>query len=205
MSRISRINTHADVPALSKGPLGPTEEFRARHHVLKPLVDGKTRREAYQVVPRVRLMVNADRDQSEGAEITSAEFDAAMRWRDDFELSEGARIKGTLTLVRVDGGRLGDGITGPQVDAMSRVRAVRAAIGPAYHALLYWAVALDRPWLQVAQLCSGITVDRMGVTDKTAKIWCADALRALAGYYDDVDGADRTRKHVSRIRSCEFE
>lgn len=200
MGRISRI------AAYSTGPISPTPEMCRRHRVEKPQVDGKMRREAYQVVPRVYRMMNPVlQDRSSGPEITVEEYEAALRWRDDYELSEGARIHGTLRLGRVDGGRSNDGITATQIGAMARIRAVRNEIGPAYHALLLWSVVLDNPWLQIGQLCSGISTDRRGVSHHTAKSWCADAIRALAAYYDKLDGVDRARRRAQRTRTADFE
>lgn len=163
----------------------PTPE-RERHAetVLPPQMNG-VRRPWWTAASRL----DALRD---GGLISAAEHDAATRVRDDCER---AGRSGNSPLVRIGVGtgrapQAAGGPTGAALDAVRRIKRVRAQLGEQDFAIVVAVAVEDVPWATLG--------GRLGLTDKPAKARAVGAIRLLASARDwnAVTGPRR-----SRIRS----
>ena len=142
-----------------------------------PQHDGATSREHWTRLTRLAALLEA------GA-IPREVYDAATRWRDDWDTGvEGARAQGS-------GGGGYSGLADHQLDALDRLRAARVAIGDAAVRLVVLCVVDDAPWHRIAGL--------IGVaTKETARDRVRVALALLCsrtGYGGSaVGGASRIR------------
>ena len=181
-----------DLPELGDR-VSPTPEFLAKHRVVRPEVTQTKRRETWQLETRLyRLCHDRERVSNPGdAWIGTAEYDAAnARWYGDWARSQGAqntREPGE----RVQRSGHADGITDTMVFAAAAVRAVAEWLGAKNASILEMVVVHDLSWAEIGR--------RIGVDEKTAKVWSCHVLRDLLRYYDEADGV--TRQGGARIRS----
>ena len=151
MNALSDIHTHpaafaaelrrqltARAEAERLGRAAPTIEQIGRG-MTGPQHDGATSREHWTRLTRLAALLEA------GA-IPREVYDAATRWRDDWDTGvEGARAQGS-------GGGGYSGLADHQLDALDRLRAARVAIGDAAVRLVVLCVVDDMAWHRIAGL-----------------------------------------------------
>lgn len=169
---MSRHRKHQRPPATAVLS-GPTPEFRRHHAVTEPEIGRKRFQEAWSVRSRFLALVP-----------DSQTVIAATRWRKDFDVAQGVREGRSLERVDCDNGTT-DGIGTAQIDAASRLRAVKADIGRNYSLLLLWCLVLDQEWQ--------ISAQKLGCEYRYAQTLTEQALAALVKHYQALDNQRKVK------------
>jgi hypothetical protein len=144
----------------------PTPQFQQHHTVERPQVDSTAFRQGWRVTTRLDGLLEAGRIDREA-------WDAACLWRRWVERT--APLPAQAWDVRVDRSLVpNDAATLARVQTTAKLRSVAEALGPLRIRLLQFCVMDDRSWREIG--------DRLRMDAKTARIWVAAAIAALAAF-----------------------
>jgi hypothetical protein len=144
----------------------PTPQFQRHHTVERPQVDSTAFRQGWRVRTRLDGLLEAGR-------IDRKAWDAACLWRRWVERT--TPLPAQAWDVRVDRSLVpNDAAALARVQTAARLRGVADALGPLRTRLLELSVRDDRSWREIG--------DRLRMDAKTARIWVAAAIAALAAF-----------------------
>jgi hypothetical protein len=142
----------------------PNAHFRQHHRVEAPLVDGRHFRPHFRILTRLDGLL-ADRL------ITTAEFHAAVDFRELVELARAGTARSTLAGIGNGGPRTPHEGPGYRTETWDRLRAICAAVGRRHFRLLILSVVDDATWKALGR--------RFKIDHRTARKRVAEAIGAL--------------------------
>jgi hypothetical protein len=159
----------------------PTPEFRLKHDVEAPRVDGRAFRQGWIVRTRLDQLLADGR-------ITRGEWQAATEYRLTWAIArELAGIEPGM--IRVAGTASADAATIARLDAVTKLRIVEDAIGSFAARCLLACLVHDLPWAAIAR---HLRKHPETVRDRTVV-----AIRALARVWDGLQGVRTSGTHKS--------
>jgi hypothetical protein len=155
----------------SVAPIGiasnrPAAEFRQHHRVVAPQIDQAAFRPGWLVQNRLRSLFEAGR-------IDATDMEAAEHW---LRWAETVGPKHTqVWAARVDRSVVpNDEVMLQRITAATRLREVADALGELRTRILEAVIVRDLPWTELGHL--------LRLSDKTARHWAAEAIKALAAH-----------------------
>ena len=162
------------------GSIGPTPDL-AQHHDLSPPNHHAPKGQPWVIRTRVDALHHA-------RHISDADVVSCRRWRRDWDVGiEGVSAGGLH--VRVDGDE-GRCALDNRVDALSRWRASKDALGEAATLLLEMCLVMDASWVAIGA--------RANVSKDRAKAYTIQAIQLLTSFYQKNDQGTKNRLTTSQ-------